>query len=405
MLTCRKRIPDSAARIFVAYSGGLDSSVLLHLVAHERGCDQVIAWHVNHGLQAAANAMEQFCREQAGSLGVRVEVDRLDMSDVDGNIEAEARERRYRLFASRLAQNDLLLTAHHADDQAETFLLNALRGSGSAGLRGIATQRELGNGHLLRPLLDYSRDQLETYAREHEIAWFNDPSNSQLRFDRNYLRQQVMPVIRARWPHALGGFAMACALQAETRQVLDEVAEADFELCRRGASECIDTLDIPELLTLSPGRRNNLIRYWVRQAGFGSLPQGRLGSLLGQLEARADRGPRIEGSGFSIRIYDRRLFLVPENPQPALEESYVFGQQSRIAIEPLQLDLSRAELLAQVGSDETGQELTIRLRRCAVPDGDRHRLKRLFQKHRVPPWRRDRVPQVYLDGRLVGILA
>ena len=405
MLTCQKRLPDSAARIFVAYSGGLDSSVLLHLLRRERGGDGLIAWHVNHGLQAAADAMEQFCREQAGSLGVRVEVDRLDMADVDGNIEAEARERRYRLFASRLAPDDLLLTAHHADDQAETFLLNAMRGSGSAGLSGIAAQRDLGEGLLLRPLLDYSRDQLEAYAREHEIAWFNDPSNSQLRFDRNYLRKEVMPVIRARWPHALGGFGTACALQAETRQLLDEIAEADFELCRRGASERIATLDISGLLALSPGRRNNLIRYWVRQAGFGSLPQGRLGSLLEQLEARPDRGPRIDGAGFSIRIYDRRLFLVPEIMPPAFEEYYAFGQQPRIAIEPLNLDLSRAAILAHVGCDESGQELTIRLRRCGVPDGDRHRLKRLFQKHRVPPWRRDRVPQVYLDERLVGILA
>ena len=140
------------------------------------------------------------------------------------------------------------------------------------------------------------------------------------------------------------------------------------------------------------------------RAGFGSLPQARLGSLLKQLEARPDRGPRVDLPGFSIRIYDRRLFLVAECAQPLLEHSYAFGRSPRIRIESLQLDLPRADVLARVGSADQGQELTIRLRGSDACSGDRHRLKRLFQKHRVPPWRRDRTPQVYLGDRLAGIL-
>ena len=222
MLTCQKNLPADARRIYVAFSGGLDSSVLLHRLLDERSSDDIVAWHVNHGLQSAAMEMEEFCRQRARQLDVELRVDRLEMQDVDRNIEAEARHRRYQLFASVLEAGDLLLTAHHADDQAETFLLNALRGSGSAGLRGIAAQRRLGDGLLVRPLLEYSRAELEEYAARHEIGWCNDPSNSGLRFDRNFLRREVMPILKTRWPRVLRGFATAAGLQGETRQILDE---------------------------------------------------------------------------------------------------------------------------------------------------------------------------------------
>ena len=225
MQSCLALIPDDIERVYLAYSGGLDSSVLLHLLVTNPHSYTLIPWHINHGLLEAATDMEQFCIQQVQQYGLEIRIDRLDLGDIHSNIEAEARQQRYRLFESVCAINDCIVTAHHADDQAETFLLNALRGSGSAGLRGIAASRKLGNSTLLRPLLGVSREQLEAYANSNEIAWFNDPSNRDSRFDRNYLRHEVIPSIRARWPQFQQALSKTSQLQAETQQILDEVRQ------------------------------------------------------------------------------------------------------------------------------------------------------------------------------------
>ncbi len=403
MQTCLDIIPDDVERVFVAYSGGLDSSVLLHLVANAARFE-VVPWHVNHGLLDVAEQMQQFCLDQAQRLGLEVRVDRLELGGLERNIEAEARRRRYHLFERESRAGDCILTAHHADDQAETFLLNALRGSGSAGLRGIARRRRLGPALLLRPLLDFSREQLEGYAREHEIAWFNDPSNRDLRFDRNYLRNQVTPLLKSRWPHFQSALATASGLQAETQTLLDEIAAADFAEFRREASAGIATLDVPGLLGLSAGRRKNLVRYWVAQPGLAPVPNARLEELMRQLLAAPDSLPEICLPGYSIRLYDRRLFIVRDAPAPGCDGQYDFGRNPEIVIAERDLELQRREVFEQLGIEDTDQELSLRFRVDGEANDDRHRLKRLFQKHRVPPWRRDLVAQVYVDGELQGLL-
>lgn len=397
-------IPSSAQRVFVAYSGGLDSSVLLHLLISEARDYQILPWHVNHGLVEVAAQMEKFCIEQAKRLGLEIRIDRLDLTDIDSNVEAEARRQRYRLFRQYCRHGDCILTAHHADDQAETFLLNALRGSGVAGLRGIARERRLGAAMLLRPLLGCSRTELEDYAARHEISWFNDPSNQSLRYDRNYLRHEVVPLLKRRWPGMVTALTTSSEIQAETRDLLDEVAAADYRALRTEASNGIDTLDLPGLMVLSSPRRKNLVRYWVTQAGFAALPHARLQELLQQLHARADAQPKIAMSDCSIRVYDQRLFLVAGEDGPDIGGEFEFGQIAHIEIEAIGLRLDRGEIFDRLGIDDRGQSLSLRFRRSGEPNSDRHRLKRLFQKYNVPPWQRDRVAQVYLDGNLEGLL-
>ncbi len=403
MQTCLDIIPDDVGRVYVAYSGGLDSSVLLHLVVNA-GRFEVVPWHVNHGLLEVADQMQQFCVDEARRLGLEPRIDRLELGGLERNIEAEARRRRYRLFERETADGDRILTAHHADDQAETFLLNALRGSGSAGLRGIARRRHLGRALLLRPLLDFSREQLEAYAREHEIAWFNDPSNRDLRFDRNYLRNQVTPLLKSRWPHFQGALATASGLQAETQTLLDEIATADFDELRRADLDGIATLDVPGLLQLSAGRRKNLVRFWVAQLGLAAVPNARLEELMRQLRADSDSLPEVSLPGYSIRLYDRRLFIVQEAPFQPGDGVYEFGRDAKIEIAELDLKLSRSQVFERLGIEDADQQLSLRFRVNGEANDDRHRLKRLFQKYRVPPWRRDLVAQVYLDGRLEGLL-
>ncbi len=229
MQACLELFPDDTKRVFLAYSGGLDSSVLLHLLVSATHSYEIIPWHINHGLLDVAMEMEQFCITQAENYSLAARVDRLELGDIKGNIEAQARYRRYRLFRREMVAGDCVVTAHHADDQAETLLLNALRGSGTAGLRGIAQQRSFGAGLLLRPLLRFSRAHIEDYASHHNLHWFDDPSNANSRFDRNYLRNQVIPAIRQRWPHYQDAFSTVSELQAETQEVLDEIGQADLE--------------------------------------------------------------------------------------------------------------------------------------------------------------------------------
>lgn len=404
MQSCLDLIPDDVNRVFVAYSGGLDSSVLLHLLVSKTRSFQIIPWHFNHGLLEIAPRMEAFCIEQADSYGLEIRVDHLELKCIDSNIEAEARRQRYLLFAEHTRTGDCIVTAHHADDQAETFLLNAFRGSGSAGLRGIARRRLLGEALLLRPLLNFSRKQLELYAEQQEIPWFNDPSNQSNRFDRNYLRNQVIPAIRERWPHFQDALSTASELQSETQDLLDEIAELDYADLKATASVGIATLDLPGLLRLSPGRRKNLVRYWIAEAGLPTIPQARLQELMNQLYAKPDATPEIAMPDYSVRLYDQRLFLVREGRTQGDCGVYDFGLNPHIEIKQLGLHLERQAIFRQLELVDRGQSLSLRFRDKGEKNTDRHRLKRLFQKHRVPPWERASIAQVYLDGRLEGLL-
>jgi tRNA(Ile)-lysidine synthase len=404
MQSCLELIPDDIQRVFVAYSGGLDSTVLLHLLIAETRQFEIIPWHFNHGLLDVAADMERFCIEQADSLGLEIRVDRLRLDEVQSNIEAIARGKRYALFAQHGRTGDCILTAHHADDQAETFLLNALRGSGSAGLRGIARQRMLGKALLLRPLLDFSRSQLENYASQHELAWFTDPSNQANRFERNYLRNQVIPLMKTRWPHFQTALATASELQSEIQDLLDEVAAVDYLQLKSTDSRGLATLDATQLMLLSQARRKNLVRYWITEAGLPVLSHARMQELMNQLQAKADAIPEIAMPDYSVRVYDQRLFLVRNEERREYSGCFNFGVQVNIEIEKFGLQTQRDEIFSKLEVTDQNQALSLKFRADGQQNDDRHRLKRLFQKHRVPPWERAAIAQVYLDGKLKGLL-
>jgi len=421
MQSCLALIPDDIERVHLAYSGGLDSSVLLHLLVSNQHRYSVIPWHVNHGLLEVAGRMEEFCAQQAQGYGLELRLDRLDLGNIDSNIEAEARQQRYRLFAAANEVSSCIVTAHHADDQAETFLLNALRGSGSAGLRGIARSRDLGDGLLLRPLLEFSRQQLEDYASDHELAWFNDPSNRDNRFDRNYLRNEVIPAIRTRWPTFQRSLATTSRLQAETQQILDDMAQLDYQALSKLDKGVDFTLDIEGLLQLSDERARNLLRYWVANAGLGTIPGTRLREVMSQLHAKPGSMSQIAMPEYSIRSYDQRLFLVRNDAVRDCQGVFELGLNEDISIDEVDLKLCRADLFSLLQIDDQAQRVTLRYpgpghksgQRSGQESGqppeprpaDRHRLKRLYQKHRIPPWLRPYTAQVYLDDKLVGLLS
>lgn len=388
-------------RIVLAFSGGLDSCVLLHLLQKVLPADTLLVWHVHHGLLDCADDMALFCRKKAVEYEIPFKLSHLNLDEAKSNLESIARTARYKTFENGLIESDLLLTAHHADDQVETFFLNLFRGSGSAGLRGIARQKKLSNNEILRPLLEVPRSTLYEYAESHAIEWFDDPSNENKRFDRNYLRHQVIPGIKHRWPGMLKSIRRVCRIQSETQQILDEVAESDYRLCSSDPMR----LHKDSLSQLSLARQKNLILYWLRKNQLKSLPVGRLESLITQLQARHQKNPWIQGNGYDIRIYDNQLFIAPPVEAVDADDSYSFDEKNELVIPCLNLTLSRKSFFRHLNIPDTNQEVEIGFRSENKPHAsDKHRLKRLFQKHRIPPWMRDRTPLVFIDGEFKDIL-
>ncbi|NNE64848.1 MAG: tRNA lysidine(34) synthetase TilS [Gammaproteobacteria bacterium] len=392
---------DRQYRFVLAFSGGLDSCVLLHLLQKTLPVNNLLAWHVHHGLLDCADDMALFCQKKAAEYRIDFRLSHLNLDGTLSNLESIARNARYIEFERGLIDSDLLLTAHHADDQVETFFLNLFRGSGSAGLRGIARQRKLSNNEILRPLLEVPRSTLSDYADRHSIEWFEDPSNQSNRFDRNYLRHHVIPGIKQRWPGMLKSIRRVCQIQSETQQILNEVAESDYRLCQPGPMR----LDKNVLINLTTARQKNLILYWLRKNQLKSLPVGRLESLVTQLQAQHQKNPRIQSDGYEIRIYNDQLFIVKPLEVMHAEDSYSFDDKDELVLPALKARLSRKEIFQHMGIPDTNQKIHIGFRSKNKPRAsEKHRLKRLFQKHRIPPWMRDRTPLVFIDGEFKDIL-
>lgn len=265
----------NAATWRIAFSGGLDSTVLLHLLASlatHHCLPSLSAIHIHHGLQAAADAWPEHCRSVCRALGVPLEV--VSVKVLPGaSVERAARDARYAAFAAALHGNEVLLTAQHREDQAETLLFRLLRGAGVRGLAAMPRQRALGLGHLLRPLLDVSRAELQTYATQHGLSWIEDPSNTDLRYARNYLRRRVFPVLAEQWPQSALTLARSAGHMAEAQGLLEELAQLDLA---RAASPSafgwlgLRSLELAPLQALSPARQRNALSHWL--ASMTPLP-------------------------------------------------------------------------------------------------------------------------------------
>ncbi|MBH8611824.1 tRNA lysidine(34) synthetase TilS [Pseudomonas mohnii] len=252
----------------IAFSGGLDSTVLLHLLAtlaKTESLPPLSAIHVHHGLQAVAEAWPDHCRSVCAALDVPLQVVRVQVQP-GASLERAARDARYGAFVEVTGVNDVLLTGQHRDDQAETLLFRLLRGAGVRGLSGMPRQRRLGNGYLLRPLLEATRADLEAYAAEHQLSWIEDPSNQDRHFSRNYLRHQVFPALTARWPQATATMARSAAHLSEAQGLLDDLAQMDlldastdspFEWLK------LPSLELASLQKLSAARQRNALGHWL----------------------------------------------------------------------------------------------------------------------------------------------
>lgn len=388
--------------VWVALSGGLDSSLLLSLAAEARarhGRCELRALHVHHGLQAAADDFEIHCRELCAALRVPLAVERVAVTRRDSlGLEAAAREARQAAFARHVRPGDHLWLAQHRDDQAETFLLAALRGSGARGLAAMPPTREWRGRHLVRPLLDVSRAELEAEAARRGVRWVDDPSNADERLDRNLLRHRVLPLLEARWPAARASLARSAAHAAETETLLEELA--DETLVRLGGEP--GRLDLAALRALTAPRCRLLVRHCCRRLGLPTPPAARLEALLVQLDARRDAQACVAWPGAEARLWRDALYLLAPLPDlPAGWEAYWEGgsdlstPQGRWPVRLVREDGVPATLrLAPRGGGE----------RLRLPGRGGRDLKRLMQEWGVPPWQRRQVIVVWNDGVPVAVL-
>ena len=298
--------PD--ASLCIALSGGVDAVALLQAVrevaARHPGL-RLRALHVDHGLQPGSGAWAAFCRDLCARLEVACEVLELKLEPRKGeSVEAEARAERYAALAAVLEPGECLLTAHHADDQLETVLLQLFRGAGAAGLAAMPPSAALGPGQHLRPLLQVPREEIVEYARLHGLKWIDDPMNTDSRFDRSYLRHEVLPAIIERWPAAARTVGRSARHLAEAQGLLEALAEID-------ASRFLDnegTLAVAGLLQLPHARRVNVLRWWIVRQGLGLPSTARLESIIRDvLPARPDAHPVVTWPTGEVRRRKGRL--------------------------------------------------------------------------------------------------
>ncbi|WP_303293536.1 tRNA lysidine(34) synthetase TilS [Marinobacter sp. ST-43] len=376
--------------LWVALSGGLDSSLLLHVVAAVY--PGVRALHINHQLQPNHDQTERACVELCKGLGVELEVRRVSVDTAVGSLEDSARAARYEVFKEVLQDDDLLLMAHHADDQAETVLFRLLRGTGVNGLAGMPTSRSLGRGHLYRPWLGVTRSRLEQVAREQGVSWTEDPSNQSEVHDRNYLRHSVMPGLKQRWPGLLKRVAHTARACAESEILSQRLAELQWQSCGDDKGR----IRLAPFSALGQIERRNLVRWWIHGRGLPVPALSGWDSALDQLiHAGPDRSPEILGNGFCIRRYRDHLYLVAEVRIPEAPRSLLPGQLLKWGWWTLQLVPDSLSTTPESSCPE--------IRVSTRQGGERIRfganlpsrsLKTWLQEQGVPPWERAALPLV-----------
>jgi len=393
----------------LAYSGGVDSQVLLHLLQLTKL--NVMAVYIDHGLQAESVDWARHCEQQCRQFNIPFQTIKVDASPAKGESpEAAARAARYTALKKIIKKGYCLLTAQHQDDQAETVLLQLLRGGGAAGLSAMPEISSFAKGWHARPLLNFSQKDILDYAQKNQLSWVEDPSNQQTNYDRNYLRHCVMPAISQRWPAVNKTLCVFAEQQAENAQLLDVLAEIDLQKALR-EENCVE---INDLNKLPDARLRNALRFWFKSLQSPMPSRAILQQIVQQIETTSyDTSVLISWASVEVRRFRDKLYWLKKISHNA---SQVFVWDARQAL-PL-VSIEKELHLKKQKTDETityvldnailSCSLSVRFRQGGEkikPAGRNgsHDLKSLFQEAAVPAWQRDRIPLLYADEKLIAV--
>lgn len=405
------RLP-TGTRFKLAYSGGLDSHTLLHALAGLRTQHSfsLSAIYINHGVHASAAAWGEHCARQCAQLDVDFVSERIQVKAVNEHgFEAAARQARYAALQAAIAPGEILLTAHHRNDQAETVLLQLLRGAGVMGLAAMPTRTVFGVGELVRPLLGFTRAALLAYATQHRLHWIEDPSNQALHLRRNFLRAEILPRLASLWPKVDGMLARTARHAAEALELLDEIAVQDLSRCRHTAQYFPHALSVAAVSGLSASHQRNLLSYWLRQQGL-RVPATR---ILNEVVMQLRHTPRsqhacVDWPDAQIWRYRDLLVAVPRQPEPKEDMDVLWDLRTPIVV-PGVGRLSAQPARGQgLSTTRLHDGLHVQLRRggetLQLP-GRRHHhvLKKLLQSEGVAPWLRARLPLLYAGENLAAV--
>ena len=391
----------------IAPSGGVDSMVLLDLLSKaKRSSDVIKAIHINHNLHETSKEWVDFVTDACKKYKLPLIVESINPKQEGFGLEAEAREQRYKKFKEIILDNECLLTAHHLDDQIETTLFRIFRGTGLDGLRSIRKKAKFGKGLLCRPLINIPREAIEQYAKLNDIKWIEDPSNNNIYFDRNYLRNNIVPSIKKRWPNAQKTITRLSSLAENNQKLLHELAKEDI-----GEIEKFNVLDIGILSNKSSLRINNIFRFMILKNKMG-IPSLKVleNGIETLINAKSD-SPIITWDGFSIRRYKNTLYFF----NPDLKQDEIRPLKMKWFIdETINLGGNRGSIQARfikgqgIALNKCPKSLEIKYRKGGEqikPSGHKitKSLKNLFQENNVLPWVRDQIPLFYLDEELISV--
>lgn len=395
-------------RVYIAYSGGIDSHVLLRLCASINDLkDKITAVYINHGLQVEAEGWGNHCEQICKGLGVQFLVLRVDAIAASGESPEEAaRNARYGALKRLLAKDDLLLVAQHAEDQLETVLLQLFRGSGLKGLSGMPPSIAFGQGKLVRPLLDVSKNAIIDYAEANQLNWIEDPSNQHTHFDRNFLRNDILPLLKQRWP-SLDKTVPRTAKHSANAQELIDIFSSDLLANVHNLSD--NTLNLSRLKDYPLLQRRQIVRQWFQHLGLKMPSHDFVQRILEKVvAAREDADPILSTQGYCIRRYRNALYcLKPTQNRLGDELIWPFDERLFQIVNDVTYEVvdSSSGIPMELWRNA---RITVRFRsggeRICVPNRiGHHSLKKLYQEAGIPPWERAVMPLVYLDDKLAAV--
>mgnify|MGYP001192046562 CR=1 FL=1 len=366
-------------KIVIALSGGIDSIVLLHFLCSNY-TGNVRAVHINHHLSKFSNDWSNFCTELCQKANIDIKSIDLNITK-SSNIEENARNCRYNSLKSCLRKNEILCTAHHQDDQAETLLLQLFRGSGVAGLASMPKLKRFGDSYLYRPLLDIPKKEIIEYAQKNQLQWVEDDSNSNTQFKRNLLRLELIPKLKLSFDSVIKNISRSANHQADALKLMHDLAEIDIKEFKLIVN---NKIQVSPLIKLPSRRITNVLRFYINQIGFMMPSNKVLNELVSVMHAKSDAQVILKWHCYEVRRYKNELYFFDTELEVSKLECPYYKKLHN-------------ESNFEVRFRKDGQRVRLK--------GKRHSslLKKLLQDSNIPPWERDKLRMYYIDDNLIAM--